>query len=318
MKSEEIKSGEEDNKPSSGRRRRTKAEFKKHKLEQAEKSEKRGCTATILIILALLGVGIYLWSSAEKDTPDEVVAVVQKEAVVEVFSKVSATKWVAKKFMLETDVEKRLELVRNPERVRTHLSSYSKEALESPGLNLRLIGRNTFNGIAKTAYSVELESGDFRLLNVLESDDGLKVDWDSYARYSSVSWQTLAKGFYSTSAVVRVFVQPGFYYVGEYADQAKWVCFKLATVDWREPFYAYGRVGEQTTTRMSEIVQKAQNGGEFMTLKVTAKPKEAGANMMELKEILAERWVVADEAPVDVESSIPSSKSTKNIFSLEK
>lgn len=318
MESEEIKTVEKSDKPSSGRRRRTKAEYKKYKREQEDKSEKRGCAAATLIILALIGVGIYLWTAGEDDTADEVVAVVEKEAPVEIFSKVSATKWVAKKFMLETDVEKRLAMVRNPEIVRSHLDRYSAEALKSPGISLILIGRNTYAGIAKTAYSVSLESGDFRLLNVLETADGLKVDWDSYARYCSVGWAKLAKGYYSTSAVVRVFAQPGFYYVGDYADQEKWVCFKLATVDWREPFYAYGRVGEEATTRISEILGKGENGGEFMTLEVTSKPKEAGANIFELNKLLAVRWVVAGERQIDNESSTPPIKSTKNVFSLEK
>jgi hypothetical protein len=287
MESEEIKVVEgNDDESASEKRRLTKSEFE----EKKHKAEMRVSIVTGLVVLLLVAGWFCL--RPEDPTDENALAIAEKEAPAAALKKTITAKQFAKAFMLESDVEKRLKMVRSPEVIRTHLERYADEALDSPGLNMRWMSETIYGGRAMTAYSVELESGDFRLLNVLNTDDGLKVDWDSFARYSSVSWRILAGGYSSGSAVVRVHVQPGFYYVGKYADQTKWLCFKLGTPDWRKPFYAYGRIEDEAMLRMAEVVKNAEKGGEYVTLKVSSKPKKSGANILEVEELLAVGWVI--------------------------
>ncbi|PQJ29114.1 hypothetical protein [Rubritalea profundi] len=209
-------------------------------------------------------------------------AIVQKEPNAEE---------VARAFIAEINVEKRLTMVRNREVVKTHLSSYTEEALKEPGVEIREMMRRTFGDKERTSYAVSFTSGSLRLLNVLETDEGPKVDWDSYARYCSVSWDTLTNGESVDPALVRVFVRPGSHYAGEYLDQKKWLCFQLETPDCGETLYAYGKVGEENAEKMKEIVLRAKNYRQHMTLELEAKGKLDGACLFEVKRLVTVGWV---------------------------
>jgi hypothetical protein len=86
---------------------------------------------------------------------------------------------VARAFLEKTEPQSRLDLAREPEIVAKHLSSYSGEALSHTPAQLERRGHHVENGLARTAFAVRFDSGGYRMLNVVETADGLRVDWDS-------------------------------------------------------------------------------------------------------------------------------------------
>lgn len=259
---------------------------------KVKKSELPGCLGCILLVVALIAGVIYWQSGGERKVDNEAVAVDQGDAEAKgEVEKASPSETLVREFISETDVDKRLTMVRNPQLVKKHLGRYSDEALRSPGMNLLKLGMDESDGLIRECYSVSFQNGKRRLLNVLITDEGLKIDWDSYARYCSASWDTLSQDV-GTTAELRVFAQPGNFYVNRYSDNEEWACFRLTNADWESAIYAYGQVGEETTSKVMQLLKQTDNRGEYMTLEVKSTPRQAGVCIVELKELLAVRWVV--------------------------
>lgn len=198
---------------------------------------------------------------------------------------------VARAFATETDVEKRLSYVRNPERIKQHLPSYSEQARSISAKDIKHMGHSEMNGRAVTAYAAAFDGGSFRMLAVVQTDDGPKVDWDCYARYCSESWADLVLG-QAEDAVVRVFVRPGDYHVGQFRDRSKWTCFKLETPDSDRIIYAYAPAGSDLSKRMQTHVMKSRSFRQHMTLNIKSVDGSGKDLLFVVDELLAMGWVV--------------------------
>ncbi|MFK7909823.1 MAG: hypothetical protein AB8F34_04390 [Akkermansiaceae bacterium] len=198
---------------------------------------------------------------------------------------------VACAFAAETDVIKRLPYVRNPEITKEHLPNYSEQARTHSAKDIKLMGHSELNGKAVTAYAAGFEDGSFRMLTVVQTDDGPKVDWDCYARYCSASWQDLFSGK-AESAEVRVFVRPGDYHVGQFRDRTKWTCFKLETPDSDRSIYGYAPAGSPLSKRMQTYVMKSRGFRQHMTLKIKSVNDSGKDALFVEDQLLAMGWVV--------------------------
>ncbi|MEZ5329483.1 MAG: hypothetical protein R3F19_30930 [Verrucomicrobiales bacterium] len=199
---------------------------------------------------------------------------------------------VAKDFLNEPDPQQRLQWVRNREVVAEHLALYAEEALSFPALQLNSRGHQLIDGVETTGFAVRFASGSFRQLDIVKTPDGPQVDWDSYARYCSASWEDLLSGK-EPSAEVRVFVSPGDYYNGPFADEAKWTCFRLMSPDLPggTDVFAYAAVGPSREKQLRRIVLRAPQFRQHMTLQIQGHEAPGGNRLFEITRVLAIGWV---------------------------
>jgi hypothetical protein len=199
---------------------------------------------------------------------------------------------VARAFLNEPDPQKRLQWVRDRDAVAEHLELYAEEALSYPPMQLVNRGRQAEDGLETTGFAVRFASASFRLLNLVETSDGPRVDWDSYARYCSASWDDLLSGKES-SAEVRVFVSPGDYHNGPFADEAKWMCFRLMSPDLPEgrDVFAYAETGSSRATQLRRIILRAPQFRQHMTLQIEGHEAPGDSRLFEITRVLALGWV---------------------------
>ena len=126
---------------------------------------------------------------------------------------------------------------------------------------------------------------------MVQTDQGLKVDWDSYARYCSESWGALFSGE-AQEAVVRVFVRPGDYHVGKFRDPRKWTCFLLEVPDSDRWIYVYAETGSALAKRMQSAVMKNRSFRQHMTLLIKSESDSGKDALFTVDELLAVGWVV--------------------------
>ncbi|MFK7910130.1 MAG: hypothetical protein AB8F34_05955 [Akkermansiaceae bacterium] len=198
---------------------------------------------------------------------------------------------VAYAFVAETDERKRLAYVRDPERMKKHLSNYPEQARNHPAKIVKHVGHSELNGTAMSAYVAAFEDGGFRMLVVVQTNDGAKVDWDCYARYCSTSWDDLVSGK-AKYAHVRVFVRPGDYHVGQFRDRSKWTCFKLETPDSDRIIYAYAETGSDVSKRMQAYVMRSRGFRQHMTLKIKSMNGSGKDALFVVEKLLAMGWVL--------------------------
>lgn len=240
-----------------------------------------------LAFIGLVGWGITMLAASDPDRSVKLAPLVEDDGLGE---RMLNTEDVARAFVTETDEQKRLTCVRTPELIKQHLASYPEQARSHPVKGIKFMGHSELNGSAVTAYAAAFDDGSFRMLAVVQTDDGPKVDWDCYARYCSASWDDLVSGK-TENAEVRVFVRPGDYHVGQFRNRAKWDCFKLETPDSDRSIYAYAPAGSDLSKRMQTYVMKSRSFRQHMTLKIKSVNGSGKKAMFVVDELMAMGWV---------------------------
>lgn len=246
---------------------------------------------SLVAFIGLVGWGVSLLASGDPDRTVRPSSRVESDGIEE---KMLSAEGVARAFVEVTDVEKRMPYVLNPELIEEHLARYPEQARSHPVTGFKAMGHSDLGGRAVSSFAVSFADNSFRLLSVVETADGQKVDWDSYARYCSASWEDLFSGS-ATEADVRVFVRPGDYHVGQFRDRSHWTCFKLETPDCDRIIYAYARAGSEMSKRMQTYVMKNRSLRQHMTLKIRSAEGSGKDALFVVEELVAMGWVVVDD-----------------------
>lgn len=203
---------------------------------------------------------------------------------------------VARAFLVETDPAKRLLWVRNADQVKSNLSAYPDEARQTVGVIESMLGHQESNERSITAFVVAFPTGNLRLLEVVGTDDGPRVDWDAYARYGTATWQDLWAGK-AQRALVRVFCEPATERPEPFADRQKWTCFRLSSPDLPQPALGFAEVGSMREKMMKRVVLGSPRYRQRFTLEIV-RHEGAQEPLFEIARCVAVGWV-ADEVAVE-------------------
>lgn len=205
---------------------------------------------------------------------------------------------VARAFLAETDPMLRLRWTRIPEQVRTRLAEYPEEARIAVGEIESILGHQVDGAKSTTAFVVAFPSGTVRLLEVIATVDGPRVDWDAYARYGTASWDDLLSGK-ATRAVVRVFCEPSTERPEPFDDQRKWTCFRMSSQDLPQVSLGFAQVGHVREAMMRKVVLGSPNYRQRFTLEIA---RHAGNTepLFEITRCLAVGWILGER---DVEET---------------
>lgn len=252
------------------------------------------------LFVLMLGAGIlfYLRQTGEDRQAGEELASPHKQVIQEdSFNPGNANEWkgpvprqIAESFSKATTHEERLQWVRDGGRVAPLMERFFRDG---PGANEKILeivpmppesnGTLTFQ-----RFLVRLENDKDRLLCVVLTDEGGKVDFECYARHGAAAWSDLLSGKASESSEVRVFVEPGFAYMYEFSDDQKWRSIMATTPDYEDPLYFY-------VLRNSEVDKKLreQTSGNQMraTLAIRSVQNSYEKKQFEVTEMLSPSWV---------------------------
>ena len=159
--------------------------------------------------------------------------------------------------------------------------------------DVRKLGVKTLDGERMASFAVTLEDDSVRLLTVVEEGGRLVVDWDSYARYGTMTWDALlSEDGMDAEAVVRVFVQPGDYYNPPFDDPQVWTSFRLVSPDVNRPLYAFARTDDEMAIRMRGLVMQNGSFRQHMTLRIKRHAGLHDKMLFSVEELVAVGWVV--------------------------
>lgn len=199
---------------------------------------------------------------------------------------------VARSFLAEPDPEQRLRWVCQPDEVRGRLADYPAAARSEPGEIEKMIG----HGGGSTAFAVAMPDGEIRLLEVVETPEGPRVDWDAYARYGTASWEDLWSGK-TQRGVVRTFCQPSSEAPEPFADREKWTGFRLSSPDMGQVALGFAKVGTVREAMMKKVVLGSPRYRQRFTLEVV-RHEGMDEPLFEITRCLAVGWVMG-ERPVE-------------------
>ncbi len=201
---------------------------------------------------------------------------------------------VARAFLKEADPVKRLKWVRNAEEVKARLAEYPEEARVGVGEIQRVLGHQGDGANPVTAFVVAFPSGNVRLMEVLGTPDGPRVDWDAYARYGTASWEDLLSGK-AEQGVVRVFCEPSSERPEPFGDQGRWTGFRLSSPDLPQAALGFAEVGSARERMMKQVILGTPNYRQRFVLEIVRREGKEEP-LFEITRCMAVGWILGERS----------------------
>ncbi len=200
---------------------------------------------------------------------------------------------LVRKFLTATTVDELLPLVRNPDRTEPRMRErYPDGEIQPAGMSefdtmggMMLQGKFASVGVRTANYE------DWQIV-MADTPDGLKIDWESWADWSDISWKDFLAGKSQEAHVFRVTLIPVDYYNFAFSDDAKWQSYRLESADKEHSMYGY----VQRDTVLAERIRPnadVKSLALMLALKFPENPQSA--NQVVIDELVADGWV--EEGP---------------------
>lgn len=143
--------------------------------------------------------------------------------------------------------------------------------------------------------AVQVRTGDFQLreIAVMKENGRFKIDWDSWAGWSEMTWTDFMREKPAEPKLFRVVLSPVDYYNFSFRDDREWSSYRLDSPDGMETLYGY-------VTRTGEIDQQVRPltpGAKTKWLLMLKFPPDATeGNQVLIDRVVAEGWVSDDAA----------------------
>lgn len=201
---------------------------------------------------------------------------------------------VAMSFAMTADPQERLQHCRNPKQVAALIPEFSQQALSEIGVSGSPMGESNTHGLEVQRFKVVLEGGDTRMIFVVRTDEGPKVDWEAYAMHGQglKRWIHEAQNSPQSTrkeetAEVRVFAIRDRYYNYRFSDESLWHAYKIGNTDLGTAVTAYAKAGSTTAKILSQEVVTEKR----LTLQLRSRTEDARNGQYEIERILAIDWV---------------------------
>jgi hypothetical protein len=261
-----------------------------------------------VVMLVLVAVGVFFAKSsgikpviqplgplaepvAAVRNPDE--AVIPRVAQRSEAALQAEAELLARKFLEATAVEDLLPLVRNPEVAEARMRGfYPGGKIEAPGM--QPLGSGAGLVVRGKLVSLAVRTRDFeeKSLAFIDTPQGLKIDWESWAGWSEISWKEFMATKPTSSHVFRVILAPVDYYNFEFTDDQKWQSYRLESPDHEHALYGYAEKGTVLNGNML-TAKDAKRINLMLSLKFPA--DATSNNQVLIDRFVAEGWV--EEGP---------------------
>ncbi len=210
-------------------------------------------------------------------------------------SLLAASEPLVKRFLEATTVDDLLPLVRNPAVAEARMRGfYTEGKVAAPGLSRF----NSSGGVSIrekfVSLSVMTRDHEEKALALIETPQGLKIDWESWVGWSDISWEKFLATKPVTGHVFRVTVSAVDYYNFSFADESKWRSYRLISPDGDTSLYGY-------VERGSVLEQRIHPDGETKSLALMLSLKfPEGAtthSQVVIERLVADGWVEEGDAP---------------------
>ncbi|MGJ8644077.1 MAG: hypothetical protein ACSHX9_11755 [Luteolibacter sp.] len=200
---------------------------------------------------------------------------------------------LGQQFLEATTVKEILPLVRDSADVALKIRRFHPDGMISP------LGFSGIDSLKQVEYKDGFAAVTFltadqqsKTMAFSETEEGLKIDWDSWAGWSELSWDELVAEKPTKPVLVRVFSKPVPYYNFDFSDDSEWVSYRLISPDNEHMLYGYAKRGslldEQLRPPDPEITTR-------VTLKISFPEGSVSSSQVKIDELLVEGWVLPED-----------------------
>jgi hypothetical protein len=198
---------------------------------------------------------------------------------------------VADAFAEATTLKERMKWVRKPDLTETLVRRFWQAG---PGAGEKLVcckplpGRACGN-CAIIQREALMENGERRLVFVVHTPSGPRVDFETYARHCETPWPNVFDARFERSGMMRVFVRPDTFFNREFPDNGEWFCIAATSPDIDGTIYLYAPI---IHSRVRAFVESAAERPRRATVRIASRNGSHVFRQFELTELAAEDWVL--------------------------
>ena len=195
---------------------------------------------------------------------------------------------VATKFLACQTAEELAPLIRDQERVMPLIRKfYQENPYQAVGaLEINATGRAHVTQ-KFTSFLVILKDYSSRPIAVEFTDDGPRVDWESWVGHCETPWETLIEERTNTPTLVRVQAEQTFYYNFNFRDDSQWACFRLSRTPDETAIFGY-------LPKDSPLLKDLPRNGDpalTLRLKIAYPSNPVSNNQVLITDYIGEGWV---------------------------
>lgn len=194
----------------------------------------------------------------------------------------------AKKFLACENMEDLAPLIREPERVMPLIRKfYEKEPYKAIGA--LEVDDSQISQVMKrfTSFVVVLKDYSSRPIALELTDDGPRVDWESWVSHCETPWETFIEEQIKEPQTVRVTVEKVFYYNFNFRDDSQWACFRLTRSPDETVIFGYV---PQDSPFLKELPLNEEDRDVFR-LKIAYPSNPVSNNQVIITDFVGEGWV---------------------------
>jgi hypothetical protein len=202
---------------------------------------------------------------------------------------------LTRKFLDATTVEEILPIIRHPEVTEARIRNFYPDGkIEPPGISQF----STTGGLAMRekllVVTVRTRAQEEKKLAFIETPQGLKIDWESWVGWSSISWEKFLATKPVTGHVFRVTLAPVEYYNFGFSDEEKWQSYRMESTDGEHAVYGY-------VERSSVLDKRIRPAPEvtYVDVMLSLKFPEGSTsnNQVIIDGFVCDGWVEVDQSP---------------------
>lgn len=199
---------------------------------------------------------------------------------------------LAERFLNARRVEDLQETVRNPDLAEPRMRAvYPDGKLTPPGMAGFNLRRDVVRKDGFATVTVRTRDYEDKALTFSDAEDGVKVDWESWAGWSAMPWPEFLDKKPEEARVFRVTLSPVDYYNFGFSDDRKWHSYQLVSPDGEHALYAYAERDSVLDARL-----KPGPDVKHLPLMLALKFPEGGShNQVLIEDMTADSWVVETE-----------------------
>ncbi|MEM8953099.1 MAG: hypothetical protein AAGD22_03010 [Verrucomicrobiota bacterium] len=254
--------------------------------------------AVILVVvvglLLLAGYGWSTWNSRQS-LPAELVEV--RDVGSEEMAKTNDAREVVFSFLDSGTVEERLKWVRDVDRVEPLMREYyGRRGMEEEPYRRLMDPASagagwTFFDLAGLQFVlVEMENYTLKVLVLEFTEEGPKVDWESWVIYGEMEWTDFKAERPTIPVLMRPVVMESDYFNFGYSDSEKWACYRLTDPELGDGIFGYVARGSGIDKALEELI--AQKGSAWPVLTLRWPEGGKSRQQVEIVELLSKRWVM--------------------------
>lgn len=202
---------------------------------------------------------------------------------------------LARRFLNAVTVDEMLGTVRNPEQAESRMRGFYPEGkVVAPGMSQFNSGAGLVTRGKLHSFPVLTRDHEERSLAVIETPQGLRIDWESWVGWSDIPWQQFLAEKSAESHVFRVILASVDYYNFGFSDDQKWQCYRLESPNLEHTIYGYA---EKNSALDAKLRPTAGGQSVLMTLALKFPPDAQSDSQVEIERLVCEGWVEEGGAP---------------------